>query len=248
VQFYSAFCLIVSCIVGAILGGRLLWLWSRSRKLPELCIWVTSLTLSLSGALLLGVAGVPSGERGPLLFSLMMTSMLLLAVSSISLAVGFWRIFRPQERWPGWLCALASLALLVWWLFSLYEGGSGLTGEIGLRSALHYSGRLLIHVWGTWECFRYYAMLKRRASLDLADPVIAHRFWLWGISSAGMVAMVAVPCLSSYLLRASVMAWPAGVLALATLGLFSSLTIWCAFFPPAFYRRMLQAHISQGAT
>jgi len=245
VELYSAFCLIVSCIVGAVLGGRLLWLWRRSRKVPELCIGVTSLTLSLSGAMLLGVAGVPAEEQRSLVFGLKMASLLLLAVSSISLGLGFWRIFRPQARWAGWLCAAASLALLIWWLLSLFEGNSGLTGGTGLRPALHFGGRFVIHVWGVWECFRYHAMLKRRIALGLADPLVAHQFWLWGISGVGVAATVGVGCFASYVLRASVLLWPAGVLALGALGLVSSLTIWCAFFPPAFYRRMLQPQASQ---
>ena len=84
-------------------------------------------------------------------------------------------------------------------------------------------------------------MLKRRVAIGLADPLIAHRFWLWGVSTAGVVASIGVGIYAPYALRINVLAWPLGLFALGALGLFSALTIWCAFFPPAFYRRLLQA-------
>ena len=240
-QIFAGVCLLGSCVAGLALGTGLLRAWRRTREVPELSIGITSLTLAASGAMLLANARVPVEEQGALRLTVTMVSLLLLATSSIALGVGFWRIFRPQTRWAAWLCASASLALLAWWVLAVVQGGSGLRGEGGLRPLLYNAGRLAIHVWGAWECFRYHAMLKRRVAIGLADPLTAHRFWLWGLSTAGVVGSIGVGIYAPYVLGVNVLVWPPGLFALGALGLFSAVSVWCAFLPPAFYRRLVQA-------
>ena len=113
-----------------------------------------------------------------------------------------------------------------------------------MRAALYNLGRLAIHVWATWECFRYHAMLKRRLALGLAKPMIAHRFWLWGISGACVVVLLLVGMFASYVLHRSVLLWPFGLIVLSSFGLVSSITIWWAFFPPVLYERWIKAKAS----
>jgi len=241
VQAFAGICLIVSCITGAALGVRLLWVWWRTRMLPELSIGITAATLSVSGFLLLGISQIPKPEDNPLHLGILLVSLLLLATSSIALGVGYWRIFRPSARWAAGLCAAGSLLLLAWWGLAVIDGDSGLRDEYGLRTVFYYSGRLLIHGWGTWECFRYFGMMKRRVALGLADPVIAHQFQLWGWSGVGVVASVLVGVYASYGLAMNVLLWPVGLFLLSAFGLLSALTMWCAFFPPAFYRRRVSS-------
>ena len=237
-NIFAGFCLLLSCVAGFVLGTRLLWMWwQRTRLVPELSIGLTALFLAISGAGLLALARVPNKEESWLYYA----SLLLLGLSSISLGFGLQQIFRPRERWSMLLCGFASAALLAWWALAVHLGGSGLAGEGGMRAALYNLSRLAIHVWATWECFHYHGMLKRRLALGLAKPMIVHRFWLWGISSACAVALLVVGMFASYVLHQSVMTWPVGLFALSGFGLVSSLTIWCAFFPPAFYGRWIEA-------
>ncbi len=54
-----------------------------------------------------------------------------------------------------------------------------------------------------------------------------------------MAATILVGVWASYALHVSVLTVPFGLFALSAFGLFSAVTIWWAFFPPAFYRRIV---------
>jgi hypothetical protein len=41
----------------------------------------------------------------------------------------------------------------------------------------------LSFLWNATESFLYYRNMKRRLTLDLADPETTHRFLLWGLAS-----------------------------------------------------------------
>jgi hypothetical protein len=153
--------------------------------------------------------------------------------------VGFQRVFRPSDPWAVWLCAAGTASLLAWWGLAAWDGASGLRGEASPRTLLYHFGRLLIHGWGAVECFRYHRTMQRRVGVGLAEPLVAHQFWLWGLSGAGLVVSVLVGVWASYVLQVNVLTWPFGLFALSALGLVSAVSMWWAFFPPAFYRRLL---------
>ena len=238
-QAFAGICLILCCVAGVTLGSRLLWVWRRTRRVPELSIGITALSLSVSGALLLSVSSVPPEAHSLVQRVVKNSSLLLLAVSSISLGIGYQQIFRPRERWAVGIWLLGALLLLAWWGASVAAGDSGLRGGGGLQPALYYAGRLLIHTWGSAESFRYHALLRRRLALGLAEPMVAHSFWLWGVSGAGVVASVLVGAWASYVVVVNVLLWPFGLFALSALGLLSAVSMWWAFFPPAFYQRLV---------
>ena len=112
-QAFAGLCLILSCAAGITLGTRLLWAWRRTRRVPELSIGITALSLSVSGTLLLLVSGVPVEGRSLLQALVSNVGLLLLAISSISLGVGFQQVFRPRERWAVGVWVLGAALLLV---------------------------------------------------------------------------------------------------------------------------------------
>lgn len=235
----AGLCLILSCVAGFVLGVRMFWAWRRTRKGAEFSIGFTALALSLSGILLMTVAEVPFDAQSSGQQLTTFVALLLLASSSIALGLGYRIVFRPHERWALWLWGAGAVLLLAWWGLALAWGGSGLRGETGLRPALYYAGRLLLHGWGTLEAFRYRAVLRRRLALGLADPLVTHQFWLWGVSGGAVVGTLVLGAWSSYVLHQSVLTWPLGLFAMGSLGVVSAVTIWWAFYPPAFYRRLV---------
>ena len=45
-------------------------------------------------------------------------------------------------------------------------------------------------LWGAAESLRYFSMMRRRAKLGLADPLVTNRFLLWGLGiGAAMVGL-----------------------------------------------------------
>ena len=127
-------------------------------------------------------------------------------------------------------CILVSISAV--WSASIQES---------LISPLHLFGeavRLGGLLWGSSEALRYYAAMRRRLALGLADPVVTNRFLLWGVAmSAGVIAS-----LSGLFMTISGMvnpgAWPYLVLGISTT--ISPVAQWFAFFPPRSYCEWLQ--------
>ena len=215
-------------------GARLLLLARRTREVPELAI---------GAALFLGGAGycvsmaafrlhlVPA----PLLRAAFAVAMAALAVGVIALAVGVWKLFRPGERWA--LAAVAATALVqtASWAAGVFDFRPD-----GSRSAFVFwsfnATGAAAYAWSAFECFRYNAVLRRRARIGLVDPELAHRFRLWAIAGGAgaavfLVGMIARPFVTG--------PQPAVLFAQSMCGFIAGVAIWLAFFPPVAYVRRI---------
>jgi hypothetical protein len=108
-------------------------------------------------------------------------------------------------------------------------------------------------LWVSIEAFRYYALLRRRLRLGLADPVLTNRFLLWGIWAAAVflnlsadpVARVAY-AVSSGTSSGEVVTEIAAPIVLVTisvtmaLGAVSAVTLFLTFFATRSYRRWIE--------
>jgi hypothetical protein len=99
------------------------------------------------------------------------------------------RTFRPGS---------SGARVLVWSNCAVLVGaaiGVGVTEGFEVRVLngafywIAYLARLAPFVWVSVESFRYGAMLRRRVSIGLADPLVADRFLLWGLWSAVLAVM-----------------------------------------------------------
>jgi hypothetical protein len=88
--------------------------------------------------------------------------------------------------------------------------------------------------WTAVEALRYHAMLRRRVTLGLADPVVANRMFLFGLMAAVGVGCVAVDgaLLYSGIPRARDVFLP---LVTTLSGLVTSACTLLAFWPPTAY-------------
>ena len=75
------------------------------------------------------------------------------------------------------------------------------------------SARNIIQVialgWGASEAFAYWARLRKRERLGLADPVLANRFLMWGVSAAAAGLGTAIGVAASLATGRSVLELPA---------------------------------------
>jgi hypothetical protein len=232
--------------VGAAVGGRLLWLASRTRALPE--------------ALVGGALAILAGVAWPLLLLVSLGAALpegvlrgAWAVASLAMGLGWssvglftWRVFRPGSRW-----ALAFTLLAFAVVF-----GAGLAGarrayavaDLAALTAPNAGGLVLVlgamalYAWSAVESLRYRALLVRRIPLGLADPLVADRFRLWAMISLLAIGSL-VPGVASHFERAPD---PTVVrLVVGVLGLASSTALYFAFLPPAGYARWVRARAPQ---
>jgi len=221
--------ILADCIVGL----RLLALAARTRRLPELCLGACTF--------LFGGVGLPlsilarSGRMAD-----PETAALLLAggfaaqdLACLFLAVGTWRIFRPDPVWfaaPATFGVLAVASLVGEAFQTGYAGGD----DGGAWYWVGFFPRAATFAWAGAESLRYHGLLQRRMALGLTDAVLADRFRMWAVCCGGVVLGFAVfwgaRVLGIHPARSAV------VLALSSaVGIVSAVSLWLAFLPPAAY-------------
>jgi signal transduction histidine kinase/CheY-like chemotaxis protein len=232
------FALGLVAVVAAIVGSRLLLAARRTRRDPELWIGLTLLLSAVGSAAEAGsmlITGQLAADWG---LALQAGSQLLHALASAALYVAVWRIFHPDRAWAMTTALLGSAAAVACWLPSL-PAAPGAISEVAGARLLFQLSRMGAYAWGAWESLAYHGRMQRRLRLGLADPVVTQQFKLWGLASGSMVGILLLAVVSEQGMGVWLLDWPPGLLAASPLGLFSSLALYAAFFPPAFYRRGL---------
>jgi hypothetical protein len=228
-----------------VIGIRLLALWWGTRRLPELLI-----AFGILGVGPVGFAFVLLGqwthEALPALSRTALGASLLANMGgTFATAVFNWHVYRPhQSRLRLLVMALGALlvAALLW--------EAHLTGFVELMATsggyrVSSLATTVVMLWGSGESLNYYAMMRRRTRLGLADPMVTNRFLLWGlgIGAAGIGCVISV---SAQLATGQHMMQIPWVTASNSLhGFTAALLMWVAFLPPAFYRRFIESRASQ---
>jgi hypothetical protein len=234
-------CLIASC---AVVGFRLLALGARSRHTPELALAAAYLLFGAVGYPLgaLARARAAAGDADAGLWLAAALAIQNLGIVGVYVFVA--RVFRPERTGPSVTLSTAVL-LGVSWVGHAFDPGFAGAMSRGPWYALGLGTRAAAFVWGAAEAFGYWALLRRRVALGLADPVVANRMWLWGTSCASIALGFAIFTLGS-VSAGGVNATPV-VLALSACGLVGAAAMTLAFFPPAKYRRWLIAAAAERA-
>jgi hypothetical protein len=164
----------------------------------------------------------------------------LFTIGGVALLLFAWRVFRPDEGWARTLACTASAGIVALWAAAIPAG------------AYHDASFFLLlpvlttYVWVFVESVRYYGLMRRRAKLMLADPVLTNRFLLFAIWTGGVVAITLLSVAG-----ALVQLWSGGyhdggglsdpvLLALTrVLALPIGVAIWLTFLAPARYHRWL---------
>jgi hypothetical protein len=216
-----------------IVGGRLLWLARRTRQVPEALIGLSLFLLGGVGyplhALWQGLDALPG-----LQVTMSVVHGLLQLVGQSAQVFFAWLVFRRQDAWAAGICAVYSAALVLLFLWqTLAPGWSVFVREgTGPWNLLMYP--ILFSLgWMTYEPLAYYAKLRKRMALGLADPVTTDRLRLWGLAS--LCALLTT--LLSFALKKAGVAMTIEVTGLfvGPLGVLSAGLMWLAFIPPRRY-------------
>jgi hypothetical protein len=239
--------MLLFCGVAWVLTFRLLGLARRTRQVPEVALALSYLFIAGIGYPMCAASVGASGSLDPdLALTLLVVGTVIVRVGLAAMFVFTWKAFRPDSRWAMGGCALAALVLAVNGLQAvevLYAapsfkvaaqsiGSHPITVAVILTSAVAYG-------WPALESLRYYALLRRRLSLGLAEPLVVNRFLLWGVACSASVAanLINVAIASRGL---SIMAH-APVLVVSSLsGVLSSVLLILAFLPPPSYVRLVE--------
>jgi len=230
--------------MGILVGTRLLLLSRRTRGAPEFCAGLGLLCLTLLAHPFSAVARLPAllgTSLGDVFFAIGMTT----TAAGVGLMYAFtWRVFRPSQAWAGVVVTLGTLAAaaLCAGLQISTHGVSALEELLPLARPWTIGVTLSLggaFAWTALEGLLYHEKLLRRQALGLADPVVANRVWLWGMSGVGATLMLVA--VSWFAWRgALVLHDPLALLATAGAGLATGVCWYLAFLPPDAYVAWIQ--------
>ncbi|MCG8588417.1 MAG: hypothetical protein MJE66_03930 [Proteobacteria bacterium] len=230
--------ILVSVVVSAWVGVRLLVLARRTRQMPELAMGFYCTGVTLSAALYL-TAGLSADRNFELARWFTHAGSAALCLSACALALGLQRIYRARVAWASWL----SVALCAWivsgWAWILVAEGAVLPGRVTVPNVVYTIARVSIYVWGAIEALRYHLLMRRRLKLGLADPIVAHRMLLWGAFMVCMASFALLMLVLGIVMGPEGARWLPGTSVAAALMFVGAFCLWCSFFPPAFYQRWI---------
>ncbi len=230
----SHVCLGIFGAVSLVVGLRLLLLARRTRQLPEFLIGLAFLTGGVLGRGPLTAGMVATSLPETLRVALFMGGRFMMVICSVCIALVALRVFQRDQAWARGLFALLLALLAVHCAIEVFVVHPDALRHDSLGASIGTAVKAFAFVWGSWESLRYYALLRRRIPLGLADPVVANRIALWGVA-AGLIACLFPVNLMVLFLTGAVEETPAASLFQSVGGLSVSVCILLAFFPPRAY-------------
>ena len=237
-RMLAAVCGLAFAIVGMVVGIRLIALARRTRGLPELLIAVALLCGGL-GVGFLRVMALHAPLSEGLVSAAALGVHVCRGLATGAIVVMVWRVFAPERAWASALAGTVLLCLALALVGEFREMRPPATTS----HPLYWLWNALLTIsfgWGSWASLRYYAGLRRRMRLGLADPVVANRIFLWGFAS-GCIAIQSPVVLASMVLSGEDRIAPWALVIFSALSCLASATVWLAFFPPRSYLKRIAA-------
>jgi hypothetical protein len=232
-------------LTSLVVGTRLVFLYLRTRKLPELLMAVALLCTGFL-AFAVGSAGKILMDGSPALRSgLTVLGLSVEYIGDAALALFAWRVFHADKRWS--LVFVAALAILsvgafVGELWSgeylRYSDSEPITG-LWVPFALLVRG--LAPTWLAFECLRFHAQLRRRVRIGLADPIVMQRVGLWGVAMTASAGAYVVPIAHRLAYGTGIREHVWAISMVSALAMVTALSMGFAFFPPRKYRERMRS-------
>ena len=224
---------LASLVASLVLGIRLLRLAARTHGVPELAMGTGFIVGGFFGFLLIliGNPEAGSGLSAAVSERLFRVGMSLLSVGVCCTYVFVWQTFRPHSPVALGL-TLGAIAVILGSLQPVWTSPV----KHALIDPIHLLGdavRLGGMLWGSVEALRYYAAMRRRLALGLADPVVTNRLLLWGIAMAAGVIVTVTSVFMTISGMVEPDSWP--YLVIGIFSFISPAAQWLAFFPPRVY-------------
>ena len=232
-----------SVVITSVIGIRLLRLAGRTRETPELAIGLGFTLLGVVTSFAWIPLGVLGDELGAAQIPLALVGWLSLNCGGLCIAFFTWRVFRSGVL-GGVLffgCAIIGFGALA---AMAIPDSSTLVREMG-RVEQHHLGwwfgmltRFFVYAWTATEALAYYAKMRRRRVLGLAESVMVNRFLLWGLAAS-------CPLATYVILTVGALGGPqpgpvAGSIISVTSTLGAAIGNWLVFFAPRFYLRWIE--------
>jgi hypothetical protein len=148
--------------------------------------------------------------------------------------------FRRGSTWAQWLAASISICLAVGTVGSVWVGDP--EGVAPLTNAWWWSewiGETSIAIWIGAEGLNHYGTSRQRVRLGLCEPIVRHRYLLWGFAGVSwtLLDFVVVGQYVEFWATQSRSAYLDTLVGLCEVT--ALVMIWLIYFPPRFYRRWI---------
>jgi hypothetical protein len=233
----------ITGVICLTLGVRLCWSGRRSTEHSKTLIGLTLLIWALGYALYdIPYAFTRSDESTSRFFSY--ASMLSFNLGNVVLAIYTQEVFRKQEKWAGWLVVAVAICML------LGSAGSAWTGDWEQVDPFDNPGywpqtmaNLLPAFWLGYEGLSQGLRARGRLALGFIEPIDRHRMLLLGLIGTLWLLLETVIVVQDFI-YINVGDW-SGMLGIANglLEIVPMSMLWLAFFPPAPYRRWIEATV-----
>jgi len=240
VQSIAVLSMVFTFAVTLTVGVRLLLVVRRTRGLPEFLFGFTFLSTALGQAF--GQAGmrVLWSTPGPLATTMNALTFAFVALGTVALWLVVWRVFRPGKGWGAALCVVGCGLTLLAYAVRLWDGDFAHNGGETRGFLLHVTARGILLAWTSAEAIHYWSLLRKRLALGLADPMATNQILLWGISGIFAFVGTSVVGYAIFVLRQHPLELVGSTAILMAVVVGSSVSMWCAFFPPGWLRRLVE--------
>ena len=238
--------ILISTIVGTVVGLKLLILASRTRHFPELAIGGALFcyaAIAQTSSFATHAVGLEASHS--VRMTLLALRLAAFYLTMIGLATFTWRVFDASSSIRKTLTIVLAITAAItvsasfWaaWNELTYNGGLPLYARLGASPQY-----VVVFAWMSIESLRYQRLMRKREVLGLADPVVTNRFGIWGLSAAA--SCVLTFALTIVMIRSNNMflgADPVSSAIISATGLVNTLGWWLTFMPPAVYTNWVKA-------
>jgi hypothetical protein len=220
--------------VCAVIGVRLLALSWQTRKAPEFLIGASFVFAGALASLLDIVRQTVQGSSPEMAAALVIAARFFLQLGVTCVATFTWRVYRPADLAGRVLFGVLVGSLLLGFLGETWQGPMQRGAAPGPWFYFSLATRIAAYTWASIESIAYWLQLRRRARIGLSDPLVTNRVLLWSIGTF----LILILWLRSLVqaVRGDLMV--SGDFFVTTVVFACAATMWLAFFPPAFWKRL----------
>jgi hypothetical protein len=244
-QLFSLVSILGFAIVGTVVGWRIGKLAKATGREPERWIAICQLSICTVGYPALIFARALPGH-----LPIVATSIGIAGIDVGIAAIFFFTrcVFRPEVGWLSRALQVVVASLVIHWLgasIEMVRAVSGGTAAVpsGVWTLFVAGVSTVGFGWTAWESFRYWAVLRRRVPLGLADPLVVNRVALWGLTGLSSFCINGVS-VRTVLTGINVLDDATTMIVTGILGTTNTVCLFLAFLPPAWYA----ARIRRGAS
>jgi hypothetical protein len=230
----------IAGLVYCVLGARLVRLGIRTRSAAEWLLGLSFLTWALSYTL--WVFAIVLQGQSALESQFLIASRLTTNLGGICFVFFPLLAFRRGSTWAKWLSASVAICLIIGSVGSGWAGDpEGIAPLTNVWWWFDWIGEIAPAIWIGVEGLHHYGMTRPRVRLGLCEPIVGHRYLLWGIAGVFWILLDFV-IIGQYVEFWATHSWSAtldkfvGFCEIAALAM-----VWMAYFAPAAYQRRINA-------